>query len=487
MTGHRSHLINFVSKFIEGVDLLKGSRGSNLYTMSLEEMMQSSPIYLLSKASKTKPWLWHQRISHQTSVARTPQQNGVVERQNRTLVEATCMMLIFFKAPLFLWVEAATSTCFTQNCSLIRRRHKKTPYELIHDKKPDLTYFHIFGVLCYPTNDDEDLGKLKPKADIGIFVSYEPAKKACRIYNKRIHMIMETMHVEFDELKEMASEQFSSGPELQPMFDEYFNPPPSVFSLVPAAATPRPIDPIGSPSFISIDQDTPSNTPFDNDPFLNIRTSKPSSRESSSVMQPNNPPFDHSNKTNLEGLLKNKARLVAKGCHRENGINFEESFAHVARFKAIRIFVANTANKNMTIYQMDVKMAFLNDKLREEVYVSQPEGFVDQDNPTHVYKLKKAFYGLMEYGTNKYGMDSSNSVDTPIVDRTKLDEDIQEKIVDPIHYRGVLDTSIALTAYADTDHVMCQDTRRSTFGSVQFLKIKTKKETDLYHKESSKK
>ncbi|GJX34436.1 retrovirus-related pol polyprotein from transposon TNT 1-94 [Tanacetum coccineum] len=95
-------------------------------------------------------------------------------------------------------------------------------------------------------------------------------------------------------------------------------------------------------------------------------------------------------------VLKNKARLVAKGYRQEEGIDFEESFAPVARIEAIQIFIANAASKNMTIYQMDVKTAFLNGELKEEVYVSQPEGFVDPDHPTHVYRLKKALYGLKQ-------------------------------------------------------------------------------------------
>ncbi|GJS75013.1 retrovirus-related pol polyprotein from transposon TNT 1-94 [Tanacetum coccineum] len=107
------------------------------------------------------------------------------------------------------------------------------------------------------------------------------------------------------------------------------------------------------------------------------------------------------------GVLKNKARLVAQGFRQEEGIDFEESFAPVARIEAIRIFVANAAHKNMTIYQMDVKTAFLNGELKEEVYVSQPEGFVDQDNPSHVYKLKKALYGLKQAPRAWYDMLSS--------------------------------------------------------------------------------
>ncbi|GJZ55617.1 retrovirus-related pol polyprotein from transposon TNT 1-94 [Tanacetum coccineum] len=113
-------------------------------------------------------------ISHETSVARSPQQNGVVERRNRTLIEAASTMLIYAKAPLFLWSEVVATACYTQNRSIIRLRHIKTPYELLHDKLPGLSFFHVFGALCYPTNDSENLGKLQPKADIGIFIGYAP-------------------------------------------------------------------------------------------------------------------------------------------------------------------------------------------------------------------------------------------------------------------------------------------------------------------------
>ncbi|GJX84815.1 retrovirus-related pol polyprotein from transposon TNT 1-94 [Tanacetum coccineum] len=276
----------------------------------------------------------------------------------------------------------------------------------------------------------QGLGKLKPKADIRIFVGYIPAKKAYRIYNRKTRLIIETIHVEFDKLTAMASEQFDSGPELQlmtlgtislglvqntpsltpyvpptkndwdmlfkPMFDEYFNPSPSVVSPVPTATVPRPADPTGSPLSTSIDQ------------------AAPYASTSSTIQETQSP-------------------VISK--------------------EAIRIFIANAANKNMTIYQMDLKTTFLNGELRKEVYVSQPEGFVDQDNHTHVYKLKKALYDL------KQALRACDSVDTPIVDRTKLDEDLQGKIVDPTHY----------CAYADADHTGCQDKRRRTSGSAQFL------------------
>ncbi|GJY35246.1 retrovirus-related pol polyprotein from transposon TNT 1-94 [Tanacetum coccineum] len=197
-------------------------------------------------------------IFHQKSVPRTPQQNGVVERRNRTLVEAARTMLIFSKAPMFLWAEAVATACYTQNRSLIHTRHNKTPYELVHDKKPDLTFLRVFGALCYPTNDSEDLGKFQAKADIGIFVGYAPSRKGYRIYNKRTRRLMEKIHVTFDEMHQtMAPLRISSGPKpimmtpgqlnlgltpsyvpattyisptdkdleilFQPMFDEYFD------------------------------------------------------------------------------------------------------------------------------------------------------------------------------------------------------------------------------------------------------------------------
>nr|GEZ85938.1 hypothetical protein [Tanacetum cinerariifolium] len=151
-------------------------------------------------------------ITHQTSVPRSLQQNGIVERRNQTLMEAARTMLIFAKAPLFLWAEAVATTCYTLNRYLIHTLHEKTYYELLKGKKPDLKYFRIFDSLCYPTNDYDNVGKLKAKADIGIFVGYAPTKKAYRVYNKRTRKIQETVHVTFDELSRgMTFEHVSSG------------------------------------------------------------------------------------------------------------------------------------------------------------------------------------------------------------------------------------------------------------------------------------
>nr|GFC28080.1 retrovirus-related Pol polyprotein from transposon TNT 1-94 [Tanacetum cinerariifolium] len=151
------------------------------------------------------------------SSVQTPQQNRVVERQNQTLVEAARTMLIFSRAPLFLWGEAIATACLNQNRSIIYRRFNKTPYELINDKKLDISFLHVFGALCYPKNDREDIGKLGAKGDIGFFIGYSADSRAYRIYNQRTKKIIETMNVSFDELSAMAFEQRSSKPRLQSM------------------------------------------------------------------------------------------------------------------------------------------------------------------------------------------------------------------------------------------------------------------------------
>ncbi|GKE01440.1 retrovirus-related pol polyprotein from transposon TNT 1-94 [Tanacetum coccineum] len=232
-------------------------------------------------------------ISHQTSVARTSQHNGVVERRNRNLLEAGCTMLIFLKAPLFLWAEAINIACYTRNRSLIRLRYNKTPYELMHDKKPDLLFLHVFGSLCYPTNDSEDLGKLNAKADIGLVPNTIP-QQPCNLPNRD----------DWDPL-------------FQPMFDEYFNPPTIVVSPVPVAPVPRAVDIADSPVSTSIDQDAPSTsipstqeqehsliisqgfeespkTPyFHDDPLHESFYEDSTSHGSSSNVRPSYTPFEH--------------------------------------------------------------------------------------------------------------------------------------------------------------------------------------------------
>nr|GEU38497.1 hypothetical protein [Tanacetum cinerariifolium] len=260
----------------------------------------------------------------------------------------------------------------------------------------------------------------------------------------------------------------------------------------PAPAVQVPINSAGTPSSTTIDQDAPSLShspsslalqspslhqgiaaestlmkdnpvaPVDNNPFVNVFSLEPSSDASSSedvsleestyVSQT----LHHLDKLchdkwiykvkldEYGDVLKNKARLVAKGYRQDEGIDFEESFALVARIEAICIFIANTASKNMTIYQMDVKTAFPNGELKEEVYVSQPVGFVDPDHLTHVYRLKKALYGLKQ--APRVWMDSCDPIDTPMVDRIKLDENPLGIPVDQTRFCCMVGSLMYLTA-----------------------------------------
>nr|GEU35555.1 retrovirus-related Pol polyprotein from transposon TNT 1-94 [Tanacetum cinerariifolium] len=246
----------------------------------------------------------------------------------------------------------------------------------------------------------------------------------------------------------MASEQFSSGPGLhsmtpatssiglisnpvsqqhcippnkddwdylfQPMFDEYFNPPTIVVSLVQEAASPRAEVLADSPVLISTNQDPSSiSIPSSQEQENSLIISQGSS---SNVIQIHTP-FEHLSRWTkdhpIANVIGDPSRSVSTrkqletDAIQEKGIDFEESFAPVPRIEAIRIFVANATHKNMTIYKIDVKMDFLKGELKEEVYVSQPEGFVDQHNLSHVYKLKKALYGLKQAPRAWYDMLSS--------------------------------------------------------------------------------
>nr|GEV72066.1 hypothetical protein [Tanacetum cinerariifolium] len=304
--------------FFFGVDLISESRDTNLYTISLDDMLKTSSICLLSKASKTKSWLWHHRLSHLNF--------GTLNKLAKDDLARGIPRLKFQKDHICL------------ACALAKRKKSSHQPKAEHTNQEKLT--------------------LDAKADIGIFVGYAPAKKAFRIYNKRTQKIIETIHVTFDELTAMASEQFSSGPGLQCMTPTTSSSGlvPNPVSQQPFAAALRAVDLADSLVSASIDQDT-------------LSSSTPSVQEQEQSLNISQD-FEESPKTPIlhefGGVLKSKSRLVAQGFRHEESIDFEKSFTPVARIEAIHIIVANAAHKNMTIFQMDVKMAFLNGKLIEE-------------------------------------------------------------------------------------------------------------------------
>nr|GFA91643.1 integrase, catalytic region, zinc finger, CCHC-type, peptidase aspartic, catalytic [Tanacetum cinerariifolium] len=453
-------------------------------------------------------------IQHQTSIARTPEQNGVVERRNRTLVEAARTMLSAAKVPLFFWAEAIATACFTQNRSLVIPRHEKTPYHIINDQKSSVKFFYIFGFVCYIVRDGENPDKMKEKGDECIFVGYSNQSRAYRVFNKRTRVIMESIHVNFDELPQLASDHNSSDPApeyrtvkmsneldllFSPMFDELLNGSSNAVSKSSAVSatdapnqrqqyttplnnhtTPEQSCQVQSHESTVISSENinqaethAENDQVANDEFINIFSTlvQDQGETSSRHVDSSNMhtfyqryPFEHrwtkdhpleqvignpsqsvrtrrqlesdvemcmfalteelhqfdrldvwklvdtplcTNVINLKWLwknkrheentvIRNKSHLVAKGYAQKEGVNFEESFAPVARLEAVRLFIAYAAHKYFTIYQIDVKTAFLYGPLKEEVYVNQPDGFVDPYHPDKVYRLKKALYGLKQ-------------------------------------------------------------------------------------------
>ncbi|GJV55647.1 retrovirus-related pol polyprotein from transposon TNT 1-94 [Tanacetum coccineum] len=582
--------------------------------------------------------------SHETSVARSSQQNGVA--------------------------EAVATASYTQNRSMICLRHGKTPYELLYNKPPNLSYLHVFGALFYLTNDSENLGKLQLKADIGpVLHEMTPITISLGLVPNPPPStpFVPPSRTDWDIL-------------FLPLFDELFNPPPSVdfpapkvIALIDEVVAPEPTVSTSTPSSTVVDQDAPSpsnsqttpETPppvlpnnveednhdievanMGNDSYFGIQILEVSSDQSSSsdiihiIVPPDHQISEHNSKwtkdhlleniigeldrpvstrlqlheqalfnyydaflTDVEpktykdwiykvkldelgGILKNKARLVAHGYCQEEGIDFEESFALVAKLEAIMIFLAFAAHMNMVIYQMDVKTAFLNAPrawydMLSSFLISQdfskgsvdPTLFIRRDDKelllVQIYvddiifaastpelcdlfakimcsKFKMLIMGKISFflglkisqsprgifinqskyaleSLKKYDFYSCDLVDTPMVEKSKLDEDKEGKAIDPSYYHGMIgtllyltasrpdlqfsicmcaryqarptekhlntvkrifrylkgtvhqglwypkDSLIALTTFTDADHAGCQDTCHSTSSSMQLL------------------
>nr|GEZ61773.1 retrovirus-related Pol polyprotein from transposon TNT 1-94 [Tanacetum cinerariifolium] len=284
----------------------------------------------------------------------TPQLNGVVERQNWTLVKAARTVLIFSRAPLFLWTEAIATACFTQNRSIIHCRFNKTPYELINGRKPDISFLHVFGALCYPKNDREDIGKLGEKA-----MAFEQHSSKPRLNSMTSGQISSGLDLTYASLT-ISMQQPSEG-ELDLLFEAMYN------------------DYIGGqPSDIA---PTPTNSSYlvTNIPITSQDVDEPNLTTMNVKEAITDPAWIDSMQEELLQFKRlnvwvNKSRLFVRGYRQEEGIDFKESFASVARMEAIRIFLAYAAHKSFTVFQMDMKTAFLHGSLKEDVYVCQPEG-----------------------------------------------------------------------------------------------------------------
>nr|GEZ23314.1 retrovirus-related Pol polyprotein from transposon TNT 1-94 [Tanacetum cinerariifolium] len=420
--------------------------------LSKEDFMLKLELFELTKGIKFLNKTLHayfasKGINNQTFVTRTPEQNGVVERRNRTFVEVARTMLSAAKVPLFFWAEVIAIACFTQNRSLVIPQHEKTPYHIINDRKPSVKFFHIFGYLCYIVRDGENLDKMKEKDH----VSSDPVPQCQRTELEQDSLspdpqfVSKSSTVSTVDAPNNCQQQHTTPLNTQTTFETTCQVPsqaPTVTStkninqaeMIEENAQVEndkfvnifctPVQDRGETSSHHIDssnmhifyqrhlseprwmKDHPLEQVIRN-PYQSIRTRRQLESDGEMYVWElvDRPLYKNvinmkwlwKNKRDEENtIIRNKSRLVAKGYAQKKRVVFEESFTPVARLEAFRLFIAYATHKSFTIYQMDVKIAFLYGPLKEEVYVYQPDRFVDPYHPDKVYRLKKALYGLKQ-------------------------------------------------------------------------------------------
>ncbi|GKA43079.1 putative ribonuclease H-like domain-containing protein [Tanacetum coccineum] len=421
-------------------------------------------------------------IKREFSVARTPQQNGVAERRNRTLIEAARTMLADSKLPTTFWAEAVNTACYVQNRVLVVKPHNKTPYELFRGRTPSLSFMKPFGCHVTILNTLDHLGKFDGKSDDGFFVGYSLNSKAFRVYNIRTRKVEENLHVRFLEDKPIIA---GDGPKW--LFD--IDVLTKSMNYVPVVADgslfdsslknasnyePQPSNDAGKKDDEELDLSNIATTyPVPSTP--NTRIHKDHSldhEEPKKVIQALKDPswieamqeeLVYRNKKDERGIvIRNKARMVAQGYTQEEGIDYDEVFALVARIDAIKLFLAYALFKYFLVYQMDVKSAFLYGKIKEEVYVCQPPGFEDPKFPDKFYKVEKALYGLHQ----------APSACTPIETSKPLLKDAELEDVDVHLYRSMIGSLMCLTtSRPDIMFAVCACARFQVTPKVSHLHV----------------
>ncbi|GJX61679.1 retrovirus-related pol polyprotein from transposon TNT 1-94, partial [Tanacetum coccineum] len=414
------------------------------------------------------------------------------EKEARTMLNSANL-------PKQFWGEAVNTACYTQNRSIIVKRHRKTAYDVFRGRSLNISNFHVFGCPVHIHNHRDHLGKFIDKVVNGLFLSYSPIAKAFRVFNIRRQELEESFHVTFSEDDEVISQSSTKG------MSEHFPYIPTYDPLSTNNIIPETIN--STDSHITQDPvptiETPESTTSDDHPFINTHESEdnpeptkghplPQDRWSrdghielvniigeplagittKSIIRYSKAAFAHEclyvnflfeiepkrlsealkeegwiivfrNKMDEEGVVtKNKARLVAKGYRQEEGIDYDETFAPVARLEAIRIFLAYASYMGFTVYQMDVKSAFLNGKIAKEFYVEKPPGFESSQFRNHVFKLNKALYGLKQAPRawdliKKYDVADSASVKCHMLPPNNLGPDESRVSVNETLFRDI--------------------------------------------------
>nr|GEY89822.1 hypothetical protein [Tanacetum cinerariifolium] len=566
----------FVRK-LKGVDLLNGDHSTNLYTINLHEMASASPICLMARASSTKSWLWHQRLTHlnfdtindlgkNDLVSGLPKfkyhkehicpscEQGKSKRashlpkpvQNLRSKDEVLEVIKTFLKRITVLLQSPVIIIRTNNDTEFKNQVLKeyfdsvgisyqvssvrtpqqnrvvecrnwTLVEAARTIKPYISFLHVFEALCYPKNDREDIGKLGAKGDIGFFIGYFDDSCAYCVYNRRTKKIMETMNVSFDELLAMAFEQRSSKPGIQSMtsgkissgldlsyasstittqqptegelnllfeamYDDFIGGQPSAAQrTVPASQAQQVLQTSMTSTSIADSAPTPTNLSSQGINFPNtsqdvdelITQQQHAQQQGNQVIGEPSRPVLTRNQLRSDGdmcIYALTSRLVVRGYRQEEGIDFEESFASVARMEAIRIFLAYTAHKSFFEFQMDVKTAFcmalygLKQALR--AWYDELSTFLLQN---HFFKgtidltlFIRRFHDdilVSKYVLeilNKYGMESCDPIGTQMEIKDKFDLDQNGTPVDATKYHSMIGTLMYLTSSRpDIVHATC--------------------------------
>nr|GEW16752.1 putative ribonuclease H-like domain-containing protein [Tanacetum cinerariifolium] len=346
-------------------------------------------------------------IKREFNIPRTPQQNGIAERKNKTLIEAARTILTDLLLPIPFWAEAVNTACYVQNRVLVTKPHNKTPYELLHGRTPSIGFMRPFSCPVTILNTLDSLGKFEGKVDEGFLVEYSVNSKAFRVFNSRTHIVQETLHVNFIENKPNLA---GSGPTW--LFD--INSLTRTMNYQPVIAGNQ-----------------------------------------------TNPSADFQDKFDVEKAgeeVDQQYMLFPVWSSELEDITYSDDDNDVvARIEAIRLFLAYASFRGFMVYQMDVKSAFLYGTIEEEVYVCQPPGFKDHDHPDKVYKVVKALYGLHQAPRawqdkyvaeilRKFRLTEEKSASTPIDTKKPLLKDHDGEDVDVHTYRSMIGSLMYLTS-----------------------------------------
>nr|GEV47147.1 hypothetical protein [Tanacetum cinerariifolium] len=459
-----------------GNNLLTSNHGSDLYTISLLESTSSTLLCLMAKASPTQAWLWHRILSH----------------LNFDYINLLLKKDVVIGLPKLKFVK--DQICSSSEVSKAKRSSFKS--KVVPSSKGRLNLLHMD--LCGPMR----VASINGKKYILVIVD-DYSRYTWTLF------LLESIHIRFDEIKEMSKMSVvndTSGlvPQRQKASDcDNSNPIPQLQNVSSLANAYVPLqqelnllfgplyDEFFTAGTSSVNKSSsPSNNsnPQDTQPTTNIQPTSEPSIPTYVYAEENNDnqaeeehlqddEFINPFCTPVQEVAESSSHINAKGYAKEEGIDFEKSFAPVARLEAVQIFIAYAVHKSFPIYQMDVKTAFLNGPLKKEVYVAQPDGFVDPDHP------EKAKYALEIL--HKHGMDKEQRIETPMATKPKLDADLSGNPVDQTDYDSKIGSlmyltssrpdivqagsSFGLTAFLDADHARCIDTCKSTSRGIQFL------------------